>query len=287
MNSLTVAISLMPIVGWGIMPICSKKIGGTARESMLGTTIIVTLLFFIFSRIRMDSYELFPFTICFCSGMFWGIGQWLQFESFEEVDISVAMPISNGSQLIFTSLIAWFFLGEWDSRLQGSLEVTCLSMMLFGAYMIARKDKNSERNVTLKALLSLCCSSLSLASYISITSFFDITGSSIFFPQGLGMLFLSILINITNQRQIRMKKVFQNFSTGLCWIIANSSLFYVSERIGVGLSFGISQLCMIVSILGGLYILKEERSKTEIKTLKIGMLLMICSIGLLAITKTK
>lgn len=279
-------LAVMPIIGWGIMPIVAKKIDGSPQESMLGTTIMVSIVMGSYSWWNSFSYDL-PFSmICLCSGILWGIGQWLQFEAIDRIDVSKAMPLSNGSQLIFTSVISWVILGEWFSNWRGVSELVCLLVMLFGIYLVTKTQNGTEGKVSLSAVGLICLSSLALTGYVSITKLFELSGSEIFFPQSIGMLLTAISLNLKSDRPIKVVHVRKNLWTGFWWLIANSSLFYISEKIGLGLSFSVSQLCVIVAVLGGIVILKDQKTQWEKRNLFVGVPLMVISILFLGIIKS-
>lgn len=281
----TVFISILPILGWGLMPITAKVINGSSRESMLGTTIFVLLTTTVYTILVDINYIPFTFFISFLSGLFWGIGQWLQFEALQQLDVSVAMPLSNGSQLFLTTVISWLFLSEWPGGLFGIIGILCLVAMIMGIYLATKSDKKTKKKYTIRSLFLIFFSSISLAFYVAITKYFNISGVEIFFPQALGMFSVSIVLVGINKEKLKEKKVLQNFVTGFFWIIANLSLFYSSQAMGLGLSFAISQMCVLISIFGGILILKDLKSNQEMRNLKIGSLLMLISIFIFGLTK--
>lgn len=63
------------------------------------------------------------------SGIFWSLGQLMQFKAIQIASVSKVMPISNGSQLTFTTLLAVILFNEWTSSkmlLIGSLSILCI-----------------------------------------------------------------------------------------------------------------------------------------------------------------
>lgn len=287
MNVILILTSCLTVLGWGFMPIIVKINGGNSRETMLGTTIFVLWVTWMFSFFQGYTYDLKTFIVCFLSGILWGIGQWLQFESFVKLNISDAMSISNGTQLIFTSVLSWVLLNEWPGLLTGIFGIICLCLMILGIYLINKKEQNQihHRNSLLRNILILMASSLAFSFYVSITKYFKISGGIVFFPQGLGMFLFSVILLIAKNEYICLKAAVKNWITGLSWLIANIAIFYTSQQLGLGLTFSISQLCVLVSIFGGILILKEPKTKGEMKHLKIGSLLICAGIFLLGLTK--
>lgn len=99
------------------------------------------------------------------------------------------------------------------------------------------------------------------------------------------MFSVSVLLICSSKEKIRQSVVIKNFVTGFCWIIANTSLFYASQFLGLGLSFAVSQMCVLVSIYGGVVFLKDQKNHSEKKNLKIGALLLFISIIVFGLVK--
>lgn len=282
-------IALLPALGWGLMPVIAKVMRGTPREQLLGTTIAALSVSMIVNCVFNITYEIEPVIISFISGFFWSIGQYFQFLVINKADVSKVMPVSNGTQLLFTTLCAGIFLGEWQSNSQAILTLTCLVVLTFSIYLVTKSDKISDK-LSKKSILILCLSSLCLMIYVSITSYFKVSGIQVFLPQALGMfggsmLFSVIKTNHSTPSKLNLKKISKNIFTGLSWVLANMSLFYVSRHLGVGFTYSISQLCVILSSYFGVALLKESKSLKEIKFLNVGSLLYIINIIIMSTQK--
>ncbi|MBP3040400.1 EamA family transporter [Bacillaceae bacterium Marseille-Q3522] len=106
-------VYIMPAIGWGLMPILSKRAGGTPKQQLFGTSIIALIVTIFLGLIHQVNYQFFGLCIAMLSGFFWAIGQLLQFEALKKSSVSKVMPVSNGSQLIFTSVFSGLILSEW------------------------------------------------------------------------------------------------------------------------------------------------------------------------------
>lgn len=286
MNIALMAItSLLPVIGWGFMPILAKRSGGTAKETMLGTTIIVFLVTLLFSLFLDLQYSGMPFFLGTCSGLFWGIGQWLQFEAIDRSTVSQVMPISNGSQLVFTTLFAWIFLGEKYFGWTAFIVFICLTVIIVGVALATKTSLNKKSDTNKRVYFIIIFSSLSLACYVTIPNFFNIDSSLLFLPQSIGMLIIAFILNLRNKHNANAKNVLKNFSTGISWLVANVSLFYVSGYLGLGLAFTISQMCVLVSIFGGIFLLKDRKSEQEMRQVYMGSMLMVIGLVIFGIVK--
>ncbi len=78
------------------------------------------------------------------SGIFWSLGQLMQFKAIQIASVSKVMPISNGSQLTFTTLLAVILFNEWTSSkmlLIGSLSILCI---ILGILLTNYQTKNLQ-----------------------------------------------------------------------------------------------------------------------------------------------
>ncbi len=78
------------------------------------------------------------------SGIFWSLGQLMQFKAIQIASVSKVMPISNGSQLTFTTLLAVILFNEWTSfkmLLIGSLSILCI---ILGILLTNYQTKNLQ-----------------------------------------------------------------------------------------------------------------------------------------------
>ena len=283
---MTILIALIPMIGWGLMPVVARKNKSNTYETMLGTTLIVLFMTTLLFLWNGYSYSFSVFSLCMLSGVFWGFGQLFQFEALNYMAVSEAMPISNGSQLLFTTITSGLLLNEWLTVTQAIQSLLCLAIIVGGIYQINKGNMEKKTDSVIKATLMILVSSLSLTLYVSITNYFEISGSLVFFPQALGMTVTSAVIAFSQKKAtIRVPYVIKNWLTGILWLIANISIFYSIQLIGLGLAYSISQLAVIVSVVGGIFILGEKKDGAEARNLKIGSMLMIIGIIALGLNK--
>ena len=288
---MSVIIYLLPMLGWGLMPIFASKAGGTPKQQLLGTTIIAFIVGSTFSIIVTPTYTLSAFLISCISGFFWTFGQLFQFKALKQAPVSKGMPVSNGTQLLFTTFVSGVILMEWRSSKQTILSLVILALIIFAIWLLAN-DWTKNHALDSKSnnygwILSMIISSLFLTGYVTTNAYFGISNYEVFFPQSLGMLITASIIYITSQKEekVGFKNVIRNGTTGLSWSIANIALFFTASRLGVGLSYTISQLCVFVSIFAGIIILGEKKTIGEKKRISIGVVIFLFSIVVLSIYK--
>lgn len=275
----------LPAIGWGFMPIVASLTAAKPINQLVGTTTMALLVSLIFSVWQPATYNEIGFMVAFFSGCFWSIGQYLQFQSFQWIQVSEAMPISNGTQLIGTTVIAVFVFHEWTNMHMFVVGILGLISVILGIYLISYKDVREVGSVALKkrALLYLGMSSIALTIYVTLPQAFQVDGSSIFLPQALGMWCSSIVF--VKKKDLCWIKICKNFMTGLCWSVANISLFLVMPILGVAKSFTFSQFAVLISLYASLFILKIQKKPREIFIIFLGSICM--TIGILLIGSIK
>ena len=273
-------IYCLPALGWGLMPIISKKAGGSPVEQLLGTTVTAFGISIILSFLTGVEYTLTGTIAALISGSFWAGGQYLQFKALKTGSVSIVMPLSNGTQLVFTSLAAGILLREWQSMRQSLVTLLLLLVILAAIYLITMNQKKDteQKTVSLQTMIMICTSSLCLMGYMITTSLFHVEGLQIFLPQAFAMFLSSCVIAKFDPGKQELSRVSRNVLTGIFWTIANVSLFYIVTPLGVGLSYTISQLCIFVSIIGGILLLKEKKTKVEVMHTIIGMVMFFSAI---------
>lgn len=288
---MSVIIYLLPALGWGLMPVFASKAGGTPKQQLLGTTITAFIVGAVFSMILTPAYTFNSFLISCMSGFFWTFGQLFQFKALKQAPVSKGMPVSNGTQLLFTTFVSGVILKEWSSSKQTVSSLIILTLIIFAIWLLAN-DGTSKQSLDRNSsnygwIISMVISSLFLTGYVTTNAYFRISSYEVFFPQSLGMLVTALIIYITSYKEekVGIKNVLRNFTTGVSWSIANISLFFTASHLGVGLSYTISQLCVFVSIFAGIIILGEKKTRGEKKRISLGVIIFLFSILVLSIYK--
>ncbi|PQF24782.1 GRP family sugar transporter [Enterococcus mundtii] len=270
-------LALIPALGWGMMPILSKIMGGKSEEQLIGTTIAALLFGLIFSLSQQVTYQTVSFIICFLSGVFWAVGQYFQFRALEKAEVSKAMPISVGTQLAFVTLVSGIFLLEWTSVFVAIMSIVALTVILVGILLVT-KTSNGNGAVAKQVIVFLCISSGFLMLYVTITSYFDIHGPQVFLPQSIGMFVGGMIISMKKIRQLKLNAIARNIVTGCSWVIANTTLFAVSASLGVGITYSFSQMSLLVATYGSIILLREKKTSLEKRSVYLGTLVYVVGV---------
>lgn len=281
-----ILIALIPAVMWGINPTLVGKIGGKPIQQQLGTA-LGALVFAICVFAVMRPELTIPLIIgSVVSGAFWSLGQLLQYKSYQILGTSKAFAISTGLNLVFNSLFGVIVFGEWNTSAKLILGFGALAVIIAGAAMTAFSENKEESNLKI-GLIVLIVAAIGFTAYSCAPRFVEAGGVEAVFPQAIGMMLGSLILSLFEPKEIKKfdKVTFKNMVPGLSWAIANIGLIYANLLNGVAIGFTISQMCVAISTVCSLLILKEKKSKKELKHIIIGVVLV--TIGCIMIGFTK
>ncbi|MBM7704681.1 GRP family sugar transporter [Metabacillus iocasae] len=282
-----ILIALIPAVMWGSILLVSAKLGGSPYSQTLGLT-IGALLFSIGAYfIVQPELSTKAVIVSFISGVFWTLGQKNQFSAADQLGVSKALPISTGMQLLGTSLFGVFVFGEWSTRTQLMIGIAALICIIIGVLFTSLKDKDEKgeegKKSFTKGMIILLVSTVGYVAYVVIIRWFEIDGWTAILPQSVGMIVGAIILTIRHKPFD--KYAIRNTITGFVWATGNIGLLLAVPRVGVATSFSFSQMGIIISTLGGIFLLGEKKSKRQIVFVIIGCLLIIAGGVLLGFTK--
>jgi glucose uptake protein len=281
-----ILLALIPALTWGSLVLVSVKLGGNAYSQTLGIT-IGSLLFAIAMFFYAEP-ELSPivWSIGLVSGIFWTIGQLNQLASVKFIGVSKTVPISTGMQLVGTTLFGVLLFREWETKLTVILGSISIILIIIGVVFTStgqKEDKNAGKSLK-KGLFTLFISSLGYIGYVIIIRYFEIDGWSAILPQAIGMVIGASVL--TTRHKPFNKYAMRNILTGCLWAAGNLGLLLSIPKVGVATSFSLSQTGIIISTLGGIFLLGEKKTKKQIIFVVIGCVLIIAGGVILGYTKS-
>ncbi|WP_081167412.1 GRP family sugar transporter [Lactococcus garvieae] len=291
-----ILLALVPMFAWGSIGFVSNKIGGTAKQQTLGMTFGAFVFALIVFLIRLPQLSLPIFIIGLVGGFIWAIGQSGQFHAMKYIGVSVAGPLSAGSQLVLAALIGVFVFHEWTQSIQYTLGFIAILALVIGFYFSAKRDPENnitvEKHHSVRGLLSLTYSTLAYVFYVILFNnlsvlWFDVHFDTltIIFPMSIGMVIGAFVLS---GGDIKIEAVvFKNIFVGLMWGVGNIFMLLAASMAGNAIAFSFSQLGVIISTIGGILFLGERKTKKELIYITIGTLLFIIGAILLAIVKSK
>ena len=291
-----VLLALVPMFAWGSIGFVANKFGGDAKQQTLGMTLgafVFALIVFLF---RMPTLTWQIFLIGFIGGLLWVIGQFGQFNSMKYMGVSVASPLSSGSQLVIGGLIGVFAFHEWTKQIQFILGFIAMAVLVVGFYFSAKRDPENAvveegRNYT-KGLTALTYSTLGYVIYVILFNNLAVLWFNVHFdaltiilPMSVGMIFGALVMG---RFKIKMEKyVYRNIIDGVMFGVGNIFMLMAASAAGNAIAFSFAQLGVIISTIGGILFLGEKKTKKELVYVGIGSVLFVTGAILLAIVKSK
>ncbi|VHM07854.1 RhaT/GlcU family sugar-proton symporter [Streptococcus pyogenes] len=281
--------ALIPMFTWGSIGFVSNKIGGKPSQQTLGMTfgaLLFSLAVWLIVRPEM-TLQLWLFGIL--GGFIWSIGQTGQFHAMQYMGVSVANPLSSGSQLVLGSLIGVLVFHEWTRPMQFVVGSLALLLLIIGFYFSSKQDDANGQVTHLhnfsKGFRALTYSTIGYVMYaVLFNNIMKFEVLSVILPMAVGMVlgaitFMSFKISIDQY-------VIKNSVVGLLWGIGNIFMLLAASKAGLAIAFSFSQLGAIISIVGGILFLGETKTKKEMRWVVTGIICFIVGAILLGVVKS-
>lgn len=276
---MSLLIALVPMIAWGSIGLVSGKIGGSANQQTLGMTIGALLFSIVVFFVIQPTLTTATLIVGFISGLFWSLGQNQQFHSMKYMGVSVGLPISTGMQLVVNTVAEAVFFHEWTKTKDFVVGFIALAFLVFGVYLTARQDDDSQPKTSNsmldfnKGIRALIFSTVGYGVYTIIINATGLDPWGIILPQSIGMLVGASFFAFKKVTVDRF--VWMNMTTGLLWGLGNICMLLTMREIGLAISFSLSQMGIIISTLGGIFLLGERKSKKEMFYVIFGCIFVI------------
>lgn len=281
-----ILLALIPALCWGSIVLVSVKLGGDAFSQTLGTTVGALLFSIVLYFIVHPPLTTLIFSIGILSGIFWAVGQRNQLWTVKYLGVSKTVPLSTGMQLVTTSLFGVIVFKEWKTLNVIIIGIIAIILIIIGVIFTTlrdKKDKDHNSGGVKKGYVLLLISTAGYLAYVVLVRWFNLNGWSVILPQSIGMLLGALVL--TFRHKPFNKYTIRNIVTGILWGAGNLGLLLSLPKIGVATSYSLSQTGIIISTLGGIFLLHEKKSKRQIVFVIVGCILVIAGGVLLGFTK--
>lgn len=258
-------VAFIPIVSFGLVPVIGTLIGGKPTEQSMGIALgglVFSLVVLVFHR---PEWSGFIFLIGFLSGMFWSIGSVGQFLGINYLGVARATPMLNGGQIIGTSLFG-VMLGEWASGTAKMYGFAALVLIIIGIFFTSyqQKEAGGKKPAWGKGILINVIAALGFTAYVGILKYYKIDGWDSIFPQSLGQVTAIPVISLLMFKSQPFTRLsLRNSIIGLIWGTGNIALLLSQAKLGLAVAYPVSQAAVIVSVVGGVLINKEHKTRKE------------------------
>ena len=271
----------LPAIGWGLMPMF---VAGVKKSNIYHQIVGSVLGAFIFGAvvtlIKRPAFNTTTFLLAMMAGAAWVIGQCGQYYSYSKVGVSETMPISTGLQLIGVPLVGVLIFGEWASTQAKLFGFIGILALIIGVACTSLTDKGTAEGNKKNQTTTMIVLVLTTLGYIissSIPKALKGDGVMIFLGETIGMM-IATLIYLIGSKQIKVlkeKQSYQVIPAGIIYAIAALSYIISVQMNGVNLAFVMSQLCVVISTLGGVVFLHEQKTKKGYIYTVIGLVLIV------------
>lgn len=271
----------IPAIGWGLMPLFVAGVKkSNIYHQIVGSVLGAFLFGVVVTLIKRPAFNMTSFLLAMVAGAAWVVGQCGQYYSYSKIGVSETMPLSTGLQLIGVPLVGVLIFGEWAStqaKLFGFLGILAL---VVGVAFTSLTDKGTaegnKQNQT-STMIILALTTLGYITSSSIPKALKGDGVMIFLGQTIGMM-ITTFIYIVATKQLKVlkeKESYQVIPAGVIFAIAALSYIISVQMNGVNLAFVMSQLCVVISTLGGIVFLHEQKTKKGYIYTAIGLVLIV------------
>ncbi|WP_270749161.1 GRP family sugar transporter [Lactobacillus amylovorus] len=271
----------IPAIGWGLMPLFVAGVKkSNIYHQIVGSVLGAFLFGVVVTLIKRPAFNMTSFLLAMVAGAAWVVGQCGQYYSYSKIGVSETMPLSTGLQLIGVPLVGVLIFGEWAStqaKLFGFLGILAL---VVGVAFTSLTDKGTAEGNKQNQTSTMIILALTLLGYItssSIPKALKGDGVMIFLGQTIGMM-IATFIYIVATKQLKVlkeKESYQVIPAGVIFAIAALSYIISVQMNGVNLAFVMSQLCVVISTLGGIVFLHEQKTKKGYIYTAIGLVLIL------------
>lgn len=282
--------ALVPMLAWGSLGLVSNKIGGTPNQQTFGVTIgglLFAAVVYLFVQPTL-TWQTWIFGIL--GGLLWSLGQNGQFTAMKHMGVSVANPLSGGSQLVTGSLIGALIFGEWTQTIQFVLGIIALISLIVGFYFSSKvdPDKPADNRSDLNFPKGFQALAYSTFGYVSYTVLFNnimkFDALAALLPMAVGMIlgaaaFMKFKVSLE-------PVVLKNAFVGIQWGLGNVFMLLAAQSAGLAIAFSFSQLGAIIGLIGGIVFLGETKTKKEMTWIYIGVACFVLGAVLLGIVKS-
>lgn len=271
---MTLILGLVVIFAWGTWLAFSHNV---SYKSNFVKTFYISLSFLILATIIMLIQGVNPFTksiffFPFLGGIIWTLGGASAFNGTSKIGIARAGGIWAPINIICGFLWGLLYFKEFENlSLKAILLIIISIVTIISGILLIIFSKGTGGDDTMKkdfifGSFSAILAGILWGSYYIPMKILDASPWITSFPFALGMVAGSLLFVAIKKVPLKLENnsdYIKTALTGVVWGIGNYTMLLLVDRIGAGRGFTISQLCVVVNALVGIFIFKDPKPKSK------------------------
>ena len=271
---------LIAIIFWGSYLVPMKKVKEYDPyffQFLFCSAVLISSIVFSFF---FAEFVLSPFAIL--SGFLFAVGNVFSLAAVKESGMSRAFPIWVGVGISVVFLFGVFFLSESFASLL--FAIIALVLVIAGVFLVSSTNDQKKESST-KGILFAVCAGILFGSYLVPFKLANMELLSFLFPMSIGIFVGSLVIFLYKRPQIDATILVSGSFSGFLWNIGNVANFSVVSNFGLALGSSLTQICLFIGFLWGLFYFKEVKDSGKIISIIFGSILLFAGAILLAFSK--
>jgi len=275
---LGIIYAFITVLAWGtwLAPSQNIQFKNQQIKTFFVASANLVLAFVVTLVVQKGQLKIEDFWLPFLGGLIWSVSGFCAFTATHKIGMVKALGVWAPLNIVVSILWGAVLFHEFpNTGTVGQLLLwVSIVIIIAGVLMIIfAKDKHeksqNKRNKVIGVLAAFGAGILWGSYFIPLKiSSFSLWVTA--FPLAIGIFIGSTLLLLLTKQTIKLEKsssYFRVSMTGLLWGMGNYGMLLLVGQLGAGRGFTISQLCVVVNALIGIYILKDPHPGTRTATM--------------------
>jgi len=233
------------------------------------------------------SYLLGTFFFCpygLLSGILWGFANLMTVFSIRELGLSKSNAIWQGLIIVISFSFGTLFFHETLTHPLGA--IAGLFVLLIGVTLVSATPLSKEAgSFSLKGTFFAILAGTLLGSYLIPIKMSPLAPLQFLWPMSCGIACTSFVTYLWQRPPLPSAFFFPSFGAGLMWNMANVASFFAISSLGISIGIPLTQMAIFITILWGIFYLKEVQDRRLGWQLFCGACLLFLGATLITLSK--
>lgn len=284
-------LALAPSLAFGSLGLIFGAWPASFRRQSFAVTLSAGIASLLLAAIMGSQWSVTALIAGIVSGLLWTVGQSFMLLGIKTWGVSRTVPFNTAIQLFLNVMLGILIFGEWNAAVALLLGFLGLGFVILGAVgcswqeQVADAQSKAARRI---GILSAVASALAFGVYPAGLRLAGVSSADAVGPMGIGLLLGSVLVAAFFPREEALvgRHSLQTALAGCVWAVGNAVMLYSTVSVGVAVGFSLSQLGFVVSTLGGIFLLHENKTRLELRATLSGVGAAVVGVILLGLAST-